>query len=65
MVTMEAAGEFAADPATLPELMRALGRGPKDNLPYFEAILETHAVDNTPRNSKLRTIRLIGRGPAR
>lgn len=59
MVTMEAAGEFAADAATFPELMRALGKGPKDKLPYFEAILETHAVDNTPRKSSLRTIRLI------
>ena len=65
MVTMEAAGEFAADPEAFPELMRALGAGPHDKLPYFEAILETHAVDNTPRKSRLRTVRLIGPAPAR
>lgn len=65
MVTMEAAGEFAADPEAFPELLRSLGRGPNDKLPYFEAILETHAVDNTPRKSSLRTIRLIGPGRAR
>jgi hypothetical protein len=65
MVTMEAAGEFAADAETFPELMRSLGRGLKDKLPYFEAILETHAVDNTPRKSRLRTIRLIDSAPRR
>ena len=65
MVTMEAAGEFAADPEAYSELLRALGRGVKDKLPYFEAILETHAVDNTPRKSRLRTIRLLDAAPVR
>ena len=38
---------------------------PKDKRPHFEAILETHAVHNTPRKSRLLTIRLDGSAPGR
>jgi hypothetical protein len=30
-------------------VLRALGVPSLENLPYFEMILETHVVDNTPR----------------
>lgn len=45
--------------------MRALGGRPQGKLPYFEAILDTYAVENTPRKSHLKTVRLIGSVSAR
>ncbi len=63
MVTMEAAGDFASDPNSVPEVLRALGVPALENLPYFELILETHAVDNTPRKAKILTSRTLGPRP--
>lgn len=61
MVTMEAAGEFAADPAAWRQLREALKVRSARELPFFEAILRTDAVENTPVRARLLEARLLPR----
>ncbi len=53
MVTMEAAGEFALDPAHWAEIRQALRLPAGQPVPYFEALVETKAVENTPQSARL------------
>ncbi|MBS1859569.1 MAG: hypothetical protein JST11_29625 [Acidobacteria bacterium] len=53
MVTMEAAGEFVLEPAHWAEIRQALGLSPGRPVPYFEALVETKAVENTPQSARL------------
>jgi hypothetical protein len=53
MVTMEAAGDFALDPNHWLEIRRMLNGPNGQPIPYFEALLETKAVDNTPQSARL------------
>lgn len=59
MVTMEAAGEYALNPQSVPDLLNALHAKSLAQLPYFEAILESGAVDNTPKRARIVAARLI------
>jgi len=59
MVTMEAAGEAATDPAIWAELQSRLGISSSRPLPAFEALLKTEAVDNTPQHAQIVKARLI------
>ena len=53
MVTSEAAAEFASDPGRLPELLRITGAPNVGSLPHFELLLETSAVDTTPKDVRV------------
>lgn len=59
MVTMEAAGEFALSPGAAPEILAAVGAKRFEDLPYFEMMLETHAVDNTPSRARIVATRVV------
>lgn len=61
MVTMEAAGEFALDPNHWAEIRRALKLARGEATPYFEALLKTEAVDNTPQSAHLVIVRRIAK----
>ncbi|QOY90330.1 hypothetical protein [Paludibaculum fermentans] len=63
MVTMEAAGEFAANPGSAASILSAVGATRLEDLPYFEMMLETHAVDNTPNRARIVATRVIGPAP--
>ncbi len=58
MVTMEAAGDFIADPNSVSELLRALSVPSTSRLPYFEVLLETNSVDNVPQKSRIVAARV-------
>ncbi|MCZ2148025.1 MAG: hypothetical protein LC126_09630 [Bryobacterales bacterium] len=60
MVTMESAGDVAANPQSVPELLKALGASSLEDLPYFELILESGAVDNTPKRARILAARILG-----
>jgi hypothetical protein len=49
MVTAEAAGEFATSPAAMPTLLDMFGAKRVEDLPYFELLLRTAAVDNVQK----------------
>lgn len=59
MTSMEAAGEFTFDPNSLSELAAALSSPHAAKLPYFEVLLETNSVDNTPQRPRILASRLI------
>lgn len=59
MVTMEAAGEFVSDPASVPRILQSLGVRSLDQIPYFELMLETQAVDNTPQKARILASRVL------
>jgi hypothetical protein len=59
MVTAEAAGEFSTSPADLPVLLKRLGAPDVAQLPYFEMLLRTSAVDNMPKNISVVAARRI------
>lgn len=59
MVTAEAAGDYATDGEKLSELRRLLGAAETDNLPYFEVLLETHALDNSPTQVRVIAFRRL------
>lgn len=59
MVTMEAAGEYAACTECVPEFLEALGNTRLDALPYFETVIETSAVENTPHKARAVAARVI------
>lgn len=59
MVTMEAAGEAALDPAIWSEIQGLLGLRRGDPLPSFEVLLKTEALDNTPQHAKVIKARLL------
>ena len=61
MVTAEAAGEFATNAANLPVLLKLFGVPDVANLPYFEMLLRTSAVDNMPKNISVVATRRIDR----
>ncbi len=61
MVTMEAAEEYAACSDCVAPLLKALGIRRLEDLPYFEAILGTSAVENTPHRAKVITARTQAR----
>ncbi len=63
MVTMESAGEYALSPAGSREVLRALGASSLEALPYFEILLETHAVDNAPGRARIVASRNLGPRP--
>jgi hypothetical protein len=58
MVTMEAAGDFIADPNSVSELLRALAVPSTSRLPYFEVLLETNSIDNVPQKSRIVAARV-------
>lgn len=60
MVTMESVGDFALNPAHSAELLKALGAESLEALPYFEAVLETQAVDNAPGRARIVVVRNLG-----
>lgn len=53
MVTMEAAGEFAADPEAWRQIRKSLGLRPGSEMPAFEALLRTGSIENTPVHAQL------------
>lgn len=59
MVTSEAAAEFAADPARIPEILRITGAKSIDSVPHFEMLLEVSAVDTTPKDIRLIAYRKV------
>ena len=59
MVTSEAAAEFATDPARIPELLKLTGAPDLAALPHFEILLETSAVDTTPKDVHVIAYRRI------
>jgi hypothetical protein len=59
MVTMEAAGQFIADPSAVPGLMTRLGIQSLSQMPFFELILETQGVDNAPQKAHIVASRVI------
>ncbi len=61
MVTMEAAGDFALEPHHWQEIRRMLKVPDAQPVPYFEALLETTAVDNTPQSARLVLARRLHR----
>jgi hypothetical protein len=63
MVTMESAGDVAVNPQSVPELLRTLGAASLEDLPYFELILESGAVDNTPKRARILAARILGPRP--
>lgn len=60
MVTMEAAGDMAVNPQFVPGLLKVLGVPSLDDLPYFELVLESGAVDNTPKGARILAARVLG-----
>lgn len=60
MVTMEAAGDVAVNPQSVPELLKSLGAASLEDLPYCELILESGAVDNTPKRARILAARVLG-----
>ena len=59
MVTMEAAGEYALNPESVPDLLGALHVKSLDQIPYFEVVLESGAVDNTPKQARILAARVL------
>jgi hypothetical protein len=59
MVTSEAAAEFATDPARVAELLKITGAPSLTKLPHFEALLQTSAVDTTPKDVRVIAYRRI------
>jgi hypothetical protein len=59
MVTSEAAAEFAADPARVPELLKITGATSMNRLPHFEVLLQTSAVDTTPKDVRVIAYRRV------
>ncbi len=53
MVTSEAAAEFATDPARVAELLKFTGAKTLAGLPHFEVLLQTSAVDTTPKDVRV------------
>lgn len=65
MTSMEAAGEFTFDPNSLSELLAALSAPRSAKLPYFEVLLETNSVDNTPQRPRILASRIINAAATR
>lgn len=61
MVTAEAAGEFATRDSALPTMLHLFGAKRVEDLPYFELLLRTSAVDNTPRAVSVVAYRRLGK----
>lgn len=61
MVTAEAAGEFATRDSALPAMFRLFGVKRVEDLPYFELLLRTSAVDNTPKAVSVVAYRRLGK----
>ncbi len=59
MVSMEAAGDFLAHPDSIRLALAALGLDRLDPLPYFELLLQTRALDNTPQGAKIVASHLL------
>jgi hypothetical protein len=59
MVTSEAAAEFAADPARVAELLKITGAANMNKLPHFEILLQTSAVDTTPKDVRVIAYRRV------
>jgi hypothetical protein len=57
MPAVEAAGEFASNPARMPELLRLLGARDLTSLPYFEVLLRITAIDAAPREMRVVAFR--------
>jgi hypothetical protein len=53
MVTSEAAAEFASDPARVTELLKVSGAARLDKLSHFEVLLQTSALDTTPKDVRV------------
>jgi hypothetical protein len=64
MVTMEAAGEFAADPEAWRQIRKSLDLRPGSEMPAFEALLRTGSIENTPVHAQLINARPLPQGPA-
>ncbi len=63
MVTAEAAGEFATDPARLPAILHLFNVKRPSDLPYFEILLQTKSVDNAPDEVRVVAWRRIAGHP--
>lgn len=59
MVTSEAAAEFATDPQRVPELLKLNAVSSLKQLPHFELLLKTYAVDTTPKDVRVVAYRRI------
>lgn len=57
---LEAAGEYANDPAAAAELARLLNVTDIRNAPDFEVLIETQSIDTTPRYVRAVAVRRIG-----
>jgi hypothetical protein len=61
MVTAEAAGEFATNAAEVPLILSLFGAKRMEDLPYFEVLLRTSAVDNMPKAVSVVAYRRLGK----
>lgn len=61
MVTAEAAGEFATSGADVPTILSLFGATRVEDLPYFEVLLRTSAVDNMPKAVSVVAYRRLGK----
>jgi hypothetical protein len=59
MVSMEAAGDFLAHPDSINRLRSALALPPNAVLPYFELLLQTRSLDNTPQGATIVAAHLL------
>jgi len=59
MVTSEAAAEFATDPGRVAELLKVTGATNLRQLPHFEILLQTSAVDTTPKDVRVIAYRRL------
>jgi hypothetical protein len=57
MPAVEAVGEFASNPHRTDEVLRLLGARKLDQLPNFEILLRTTAIDASPRESRVVAFR--------
>jgi hypothetical protein len=59
MVTSEAAAEYASDPARVAELLKITGAASVEKIPHFEVLLQTSAVDTTPKDVRVIAYRRL------
>jgi len=59
MVTAEAAGEFGANPNNLSAFLTLFRASAVADLPYFEMLIRTSAVDNMPKDMSVVATRQI------
>lgn len=61
--SIEAGGQYVVDPTAFRELLSRLHAASTQALPFFELVLEVRSVNNTPREVRILTSRIVA--PAR